>query len=246
MANLARFVSGQSQKDKVRLVTGTLVSYNGSLATVNVQGQNLTLTMMDSVSSTIAIGSTVVCQVSKGAGFVIGSVNTVSRTQSAVWTGGFSNPPVPRPITTGLSYTNVSPTQIGAYEDISGTWSNGAGANMTQSTISAGAWFYGSSFTSLSGKNLQSLEIYLPPLASGSYPLNVGYLLVANRPASTGIPPFNAVARSTSGWVSLPSSFVTALSGSLNAFAVGLSLSSNTASINPALPYGTLRIGWSK
>lgn len=240
-------LSTLTKRDDVpKLATGVLVSYTGSLATVNIRGQQLTLPMLDSVSSTIAIGSTVLCQVNKNSGFVIGSVNTVSRTTSATWTGGYSNPPVPRPSTQGVYYSNVSPNSVGAYEDLSGTWS-ATSAQFTQNTTQGGGWFYGATgFSSLTGKTLVSLEVYLPTLTSGTYPLTVGYHLLATRPSSAGMSPTGGVSRSTSGWVALPSSFVTALSGSLSAFGIGIVPSANTAVISNALPFGTLRIGWSK
>jgi hypothetical protein len=240
-------LSTLTKRDDVpKLATGVLVSYTGSLATVNIRGQQLTLPMLDSVSSSIAVGSTVLCQVNKNSGFVIGSVNTVSRTTSAAWTGGFSNPPVPRPSTQGIYYSNISPNARRGYDDFSGTFS-GSPPSFTQNDVSGGAWFYGSTaFSSLSGKTLVSLEVYLPALSSGTYPLAMAYHLYANPPGGLGGFGSVPVNRSGSGWVSLPSTWVTTLASNLSGFGVGVTTSTNTAVISNALPYGTLRIGWSK
>jgi hypothetical protein len=232
------------KKDVPKVKTGVLVSYVGSLATVAIDGQQMTLPMLDSVSSTIAVGSTVVCQVYGNSGFVIGSVNTVSRTASAAWTGGFSNPPVPRPSNRGYGYSNFSPVSRGAYDDTSGLFS-AASSTFTQSSTTGGAWFYGTgAFSSLAGRTVQSIEVYLPPLTSGAYPLNMAYHTYATRP--TGIAGLTSpTARSSSGWVALPTAWNTVLQSNLNAFGVGISTGTNTAVISNALPYGTLRIGWS-
>jgi hypothetical protein len=231
------------KKEGPKVKTGTLVSYSGYLATVSIEGQQMTLPMMDSVSTTIPVGSTVVCQVYGNSGFVIGSVNTVSRTTSAAWTGGFSNPPVPRPSSKGYGYSNFSPTQTGAYDDSAGSFS-AAGSTFTQSTTTGGAWFYGSgAFTSLSTRTVQSIEVYLPPLTSGAYPLNLAYHLYGTRPALGGMN--SPTARSASGWVTLPTAWNSVLQANLSNFGVGVTTGSNTAVISNALPYGTLRIGWS-
>lgn len=234
------------KKDVPKVKTGILVSYTGYLATVAIEGQQMTLPMMDSVSPTIAIGSTVVCQVYGNSGFVIGTVNTVSRTASAAWTGGFSNPPVPKPSSKGYGYSNFSWSQVGAYDDNSGLIS-AAGSTFTQSSTTAGAWYYGATaFSSLSQRTIQSIEIYLPALNSGAYPLYIGYHLNATRP-SAGAPIVggSAVTRSASGWVALPTAWTTIMQSNLSNFGIGLSTASNTAVISNALPFGTLRIGWS-
>lgn len=231
------------KKDVPRVKTGVLVSYNGYQATVAIEGQQMTLPVLDSVSTTIAVGSTVVCQVYGNSGFVIGSVNTVSRSASGAWTGGFSNPPVPRPSTKGYGYTNFSWSQVGAYDDSAGTFS-AAGSTFTQSLTTGGAWFYGSgAFNSLSGRTIQSIEVYLPPLSSGAYPLKLSYHLYGTRPANGGFPV--SVSRSTSGWVTLPTDWNAILQANLANFGVGITTSTNTAVISNSLPYGTLRIGWS-
>jgi hypothetical protein len=236
----------QSLKPSVpRVKTGVLVSYTGSLATVAIEGQQMTLPMLDSVSTTIAVGSTVVCQVYGNSGFIIGSVNTVSRSASGAWTGGFSNPPVPKPSTQGFGYSNFSPIGLGAYDDTSGTFS-AATSSFTQSSTTGGAWFFGASaFSSLSSRTIQSIEVYLPPLTSGSYPLNVAYHLYATRPG--GVAGFSGtpVTRSASGWVALPTTWNSVMQSNLTKFGVGISTSTNTAVISNGLPYGTLRIGWS-
>jgi hypothetical protein len=242
MANvLAKAVKNDTPKVK----TGVLVNYNGYLATVAIEGQQLTLPMMDSVSSTVAVGSTVVCQVFGKSGYVIGSLNTVSRTSSGAWTGGISNPPVPKPSTAGYGYSNFSPTNRGAYDDNSGLFTT-ATSVFTQSATTGGAWFYGTgAFSSLAGKTVQSIEVYLPPLTSGEYPLNVAYHLRATRP--TGVAGFSGspVTRNSSGWVALPTAWNSILQSNLNGFGVGITTNTNTATIANALPFGTLRIGWS-
>jgi hypothetical protein len=206
----------------------------------------MTLPMLDSVSATIPVGSTVLCQVYGNSGYVIGSVNTISRTASAVWTGGFNNPPVPKPSTAGFGYSNYSPNARGAYDDNTGLWST-AGGTFTQSTTTGGGWFYGlGAFNNLSSRTVESIEVYLPPLTSGSYPLQVSYHLQATRPTGIGGALLSPTARSTSGWVALPTAWNSILQANLANFGVGISPAANTAVINNALPFGTLRIGWSK
>jgi hypothetical protein len=236
----------QSLKPSVpKVKTGVLISYQNSVATVAIDGAQMTLPMLDSVSSSIAVGSTVVCQVYGSSGFVIGSVNTVSRTASAVWTGQIGNPPVPRPSSKGFSYSNFSPITRGAYDDNTGLFT-AATSQFTQSPTTGGAWFYGATaFSSLASRTIQSIEVYLPPLSSGAYPLNMAYHLHATRP--TGVSGFSGTSaeRSTAGWVALPTTWNSAMQSNLSNFGVGISTAANSAVISNALPYGTLRIGWS-
>jgi len=236
--------SKQVSKDAPVVRTGILQSYNGYIAQVAIDGNVLNLPMLDSVSATIPVGSTVVCQVFGASGYVIGSVNTVSRTASTTWTGGFGNPPVPKPSNAGLTFTTFAVKQAATW-GTPGTLTSTT--VLTQDTESVGAWFYGANaFSSLAGKTIKSLEVYLPALknTTDAYPLKFNYHTSAARASYS--PSFSGTTQtiSSSGWVTLSSSFVTGLSSNLSAFGLGIS-GTPTASISGAAPFGTLRIGWS-
>lgn len=237
--------------ETTKVKTGILQSYSGTLAQVAIDGNVLNLPMLDTIG-TPAVGSTVVCQVYGSTGYVIGSLNTNSRAASATWPGGYANPPVPNPSVPNASYSTFVPTQAGQYIDASGnnTSVSITGGQFSQNGVTAdgGSWYYGSSaFISLTGKTILSVDVYLPGLAGGNYPLNIGWHTSATRPSVGGQALFDFTLRSTSGWVSLPAPFATALSTRLTAFGVGIYgnvASIPFATISAANPYGTLRIGW--
>jgi hypothetical protein len=199
-----------------------------------------------------AVGITVICQVFGSTGYVIGSLNTNSRSASATWTGGYNNPPVPNPSVPNATFSTFLPAQAGQYVDATGNNTNVTitGGQFYQNGVTAdgGSWYYGSTaFSSLTGKTILSVEVYLPGLTSGTYPLNIGWHTNATRPSLGGNASFDFVTRSTSGWVSLPATFATALSTHLTGFGVGIygnSVAIPFATISAATPYGTLRIGW--
>ena len=237
-------VNQRINPETTKVKTGILQSYSGTLAQVNIDGNTLNLPMLDTIG-TPAVGSTVVCQVFGSTGYVIGTLNTNSRSASGFWTGGVNNPPVPNPSIPAASYSTFLPTQNGAWDSGAALWSAGAFAQNNTGPNGA-AWFYGAgAFSSLTGKTLISLEVYISGLLSGAYPLNFTYhtLSVRGTTNSGGLDSNATAQRSTSGWVSLPPAFVTALSANLSAFGVGI-YGGQAASLNPALPYGTLRIGW--
>lgn len=231
-----------------KIKTGILVSYTGASATVNIDGSELLLPMLDSISTTAPIGSTVVCSVNGASGYIIGTLNNTSRTASGSYTGSYWNPPVPKPSNLGYSYTNFMPAQVGTFNiqvvpfTVTSTTTLFANGNPGD----AGFWFYGTNaFSSLTGKNIQSVEVYMSPLLldTNTYPLTVISHKAATRPATTFTLGIGSQNSSASGWVNLGSDFVNELKTSLTAWGVGFS-SLTTANLRPNTPYGTLRVGW--
>ena len=241
-------------KDHPKIKNGVLISYAGTLAQVSIDGVTLSLQMLDSVSATIPVGTTVVCQVHGMTGYVIGSLATTSRSASGTWAGGYSNPPVPSPATLASNYLQVTPfggaNGSGNYNDSTASWAALSSGFQQDPVNSIGsAWFYGSTaFASVASKTLISLEVYLPSLSSGNYPLNFAWHNFATRPSgSPGGFQADRALRYTSGWVTLPTAFVTALGSNLSAFGIGImgDVGTQQATLSSsASPYGTLRIGW--
>jgi hypothetical protein len=235
-----------------KIRTGTLVSYVGSYATVNVDGTELLLPMLDSVNTSVPVGSVMVVQVFGGSGYVIGSLNNTDRAPSGAFTGSYLNAPVPKPSNLGFNYTNFSSRQVGTYSVgalpfvLNSTTALSSNAN----SETAAFWFYGANaFSSLVGKTLQSVEVYVSPLqsANDSYPLSYVSHTSATRPSTT----FSYGAAGSqnafqSGWVTLPSAFVTELASNLNNWGVGFQVNgiNQTASQRASAPYGTIRVGW--
>jgi hypothetical protein len=260
MLPIARVASTLS-KDVTKVKNGTLVYYNGSTAQVQIDGNILTLQVLDSVGTSLPVGTTVVCQVHGMTGYVIGSLGTVTRAASGTWTGSVYNPPVPRPNTFGITYSTFAPTSFGVFESLYGTQLTGqnkliqSGSYYVTTALGSGnaaiksAWFYGANaFTALSGKTIKSVEIYIPNLTNSadSYPLNFQYHTLATTPGSYASVALTGTTQNVSqgGWVTLSSAFITGLSGSLTAFGVGIS-GTPQATLTGASPFGTLRIGWS-
>lgn len=233
-----------------KVKTGVLVSYVGSYATVNIEGSELLLPMLDSVDTAVPVGSTVVCQVFGSSGYVIGSLNNANRAPSGAFTGSYSNAPVPRPSNLGYSYTNFTARQYGTFNtdvipftvtSTTATFANGSG--------NAGFWFYGSNaFSSLIGKNIQSVEVYISPLqvAEDSYPLTFYPHRAATRPSTTFVIGSGTSTASSSGWLTLSNTIVNDFKTNLSAWGVGFSVSgvTQTATLRAPAPYGTLRVGW--
>jgi hypothetical protein len=260
MLPIARMASAVN-KDTVKVKNGILVYYSGSTAQVQIDGNVLNLQVLDSVGTSLPVGTTVVCQVHGMTGYVIGSLNTVSRATSGTWTGSVYNPPVPRPNTAGINYTTFAPASFGVYENLYGTKITSAKLIQSNSyfvtvpnlgsgnaAIKSG-WFYGSNaFTGLTGKTIKTVEIFIPNLtdSTDAYPLNFQYHTLATAASSFAGLTLTGTAQTVSagGWVSLSTTFVAGLSANLTAFGVGIS-GTPQATLSGTSPFGTLRIGWS-
>jgi hypothetical protein len=209
--------------------------------------------MLDSVDTAIPVGSTVVCQVHGQTGYIIGSLNNTSRTPSGAFSGNYLNAPVPRPSNLGFSYTNFSARQVGTFGigQLPFTVVSTTALSANGNSEHAGFWFYGANaFSSLYGKTIETVEIFVSPLVleSDSYPVTFFPHYSATRPSTTfalGSPNQNS---SNSGWVTLSTSFVNDLKVNLNAWGIGFLVSglNQTANLRPAAPYGTLRVGWTQ
>lgn len=233
-----------------KIKTGILVSYVGAYATVNIEGAELLMPMLDSVDTAVPVGSTVVCQVYGGTGYVIGALGNANRTASGTFTGSYYNPPVPRPSNLGYQYTNFTARQIGTFNTAAlpytVTSTTTLFADNTGSTTNTGYWFYGANaFSSLTGKTIQSVEIYVSPflLDTNTYPMTFISHKAATRPSTTFTQGIGSTNSSMSGWVTLGTDFVNELKTNLSAWGVGF-ISNTTANLRPSAPYGTLRVGW--
>lgn len=235
-----------------KIRTGILVSYVGSYATVNVDGTELLLPMLDSVNTSVPVGSVMVVQVFGGTGYVIGSLNNTDRAPSGAFTGSYANAPVPKPSNFGFSYTNFSPRQVGTYSvgALPYTLNSTSSLSSSGNAETAAFWFYGTNaFSSLVGKTLETVEVYVSPLqnADDRYPLSYVSHTSATRPTTTfSFGSAGSQNSSQSGWVSLPTAFATQLASNLNGWGVGFLVNgiNQTASQRASAPYGTLRIGW--
>jgi hypothetical protein len=251
MSNVNK-LSKSIKPDAPKVRTGTLVSYVGSYATVNIDGAELLLPMLDSVNTSVPVGSIMVVQVFAGTGYVIGSLNNTDRAPSGAFTGSYANAPVPKPSNLGFSYTNFSPRQVGTYSVgvIPFVLNSTSSLSSSGGSETAAFWFYGTNaFSSLVGKTLQSVEVYVSPLqsANDSYPLSYVSHTSATRPSTTfSYGAAGSQNASQSGWVTLPSGFVTELGSNLNNWGVGFQVNgfTQTASQRASAPYGTIRVGW--
>lgn len=231
-----------------KIKTGILVSYVGSYATVNIEGSDLLLPMLDSVDTAVPVGSTMVCQVFGSTGYVIGSLNNTSRTASGAFTGNYLNAPVPRPSSLGFQYTNFTARQFGTFQTqtipftVTSTTQTFADVNGN-----TGYWFYGTNaFSSLNGRNIQTIEVFLSPMigANDSYPLFVTDHYAATRPSTTFLQGGGYQSVSRSGWITLDNTILNDFKANFNTgFGVGF-YSNTVANLRPAAPYGTLRVGW--
>lgn len=242
---LAKAVKPASPKIK----TGILVSYVGSYATVNIEGSDLLLPMLDSVDTAVPVGSTMVCQVYGSSGYVIGSLNNTSRIASDSHTGSYYNPPVPKPSTLGYNYTNFSARQYGTFNiDILPFTVTSTAQTFADATGNAGYWFYGTNaFTSLSSKTIQSIEVFLSPIvnSSDSYPIYMLDHSATTRPSTTFTQLRGFQTVSKSGWVTLDSTILADFKANyLSGFGVGFRTGVNQATLKASAPYGTLRVGW--
>lgn len=249
MASKQKALSKAITPSGPKVKTGVLVSYVGSYATVNIDGAELLLPMLDSVDTAVPVGSTVVVSVHGNTGYVIGSLNNQSRTASGAFTGSYANGPVPRPSNLGYQYTNFSARQVGTFNiDALPFTLTSTTAVFADPNGNAGFWFYGTNaFSSLAGKTIQSLEVYISPLlgASDAYPIYMLDHYANTRPTTTFSGGSAYQANSKSGWVTLDNTFLTEFrSNYATGFGVGFRTSTTYATLRASAPYGTLRVGW--
>lgn len=249
--------------------TGILTAITGNLGTVNINGSSLTLPMLDHISTTIAIGTTVVVQVTGNSGVIIGSLGTTTRTTATTPNNlAVPNPTPPRPGTNTIYYTTYFPTDAltwngTSWVQSSSNYGNGNGGFgiatlggnrnvILQDASSTGALFFGANrFGDLTNKNIKSVELYVPRLA---YPTNTFKFythLYGSVPA--GAPtiangPSVVTANTVNGWIQLPSSFITPfLTGTAGIAIAGTPNNGYTSATIPTTsPNGTLRIGWTR
>lgn len=246
-------------KDIIVMKTGTLISYGGGVATVEIEGGNVTLPMMDSIPATVPLGTAVICAVHGRTGIVIGTLNTTTRTNSDIYVG-VGNPPPPTPSKT--RYTTYSPKATGVWNNINHTWSKNPskvrqGDDYTTKTVNGnkttthtgsytGAWFYGSTsrFLDLETRTIESIEIFIGALAtkSDAYPFHFYTHESASIPSSALSLDNGPVSRQASGWVSLPIEYAESLIQNGGGIAIK---GTPNASLLTKTPYGTIRIGWS-
>lgn len=242
--------------------TGILIGITGNLGTVNVNGSTLTLPMLDHISTSIAVGTTVVVQVTGNAGVIIGSLGTTTRTTVGVPNNlTVPNPTPPRPVQNSIYYSTYFPTGASTWDGTqwyqaysnAGNGTGGFGIAglpqpreaILQDTSKTGLFVYGQGrFGDLSNKTIKSIEIYVPSAGTGSTTYKFYSHTYAAVPA--GAPTISngpSTVSAVNGWISMPSTmFASFLAGT-----AGLAISGAPAnSIFTASPYGTIRIGWTR
>lgn len=233
--NLAQAIRSENTSVK----TGQVVSYDVYSAVVNVDGQDISMKLMDHV--TVSLNRVVVCLLNGDTGFVIGTLDNTART------------PVASDGTASNSSTTVSTVQYGTYtyapKAISNYYSSGAWSynvnEVQQGTTpygtAKGFWFYGSKrFIGLKGKTITKVQIYLKFKTGSSATLGFhGYAGAPNSAPTTG-----GSASVKGGWVTLPTSFGTylAAAGTGGIAAIG----SSVATMKGLPDGGTLKISWKK
>ena len=244
--------------------TGILIGVSGIYGTVNINGQVLTLPMLDHLASAISLGTLVACQVQGNSGIIIGSLGTVSRTANLDTTIASPNPQPPKPTTSAIYYSTYFPTDAATYNTTTSTWyqatsnagtgNNGFGALalgsgsknvIAQDTNLKGLFVYGQNrFSDMSNKTIKSVEIFVPSAGTGS----TSYKFYSHTHAAipAGAPTLSngpSTVSAVGGWISMPSTMF----ASFQAGTAGLAIfGSPNATIYTASPYGTIRIGWTR
>lgn len=242
--------------------TGVLLAITGNLGTVNINGANVTLPMLDHISTSITIGTIVACQVQGNSGIIIGSLGTVTRSTATMPLNfNVPNPSPPRPVLNSLYYTTYFPTGASTWDGTqwyqaysnAGNGTGGFGIAglpqpkeaIAQDTGKTGIFVYGQGrFGDLSNKTIKSIEIYVPNAGTGSTTYKFYSHTHAAVPA--GAPTISngpSTVSAVGGWIAMPSTMFSAF----QAGTAGLAISGSPANaIFTASPYGTIRIGWSR
>jgi hypothetical protein len=241
MANSITSLTNSLKSDGAVIKTGIIVSNDVYTAVVNVEGVNLTLKLLDSV--TAGINRVAVCVIQGDTGFVLGTLDNTARTPSVDPMGTVSS----------SSSTTVISASSGTYSYTpkgTATWNTGnstytaINGNVSQSSVLDGYWFYGAGrFKELQGKTITGFQIYLK-FVSGSTASFV-YHLYGSQPSEFASWTGTLQTVNGGGWISLPTAWATTLIN--NAGTGGIAIVGNTASTAKGLPDGgTLKITWKK
>lgn len=243
-------------RDQGQLKTGIVQYYNGTSADVAIEGSVVTLNVLDSV--TLSLGLVVVCSIYGRTGYVIGSLGTTVRAESAYYDGGYGNPNPPdfstvQTNTTVYSYTDWAQwfgrTGSGTYgweQDLNGggIFTTNTGA-LTASPTSgeAGFYFYGNgAFSELANAiAIQKIELYLnrtdASAAAWIYSHTYG-----TRPGTTTAPTianlYQPIVIDGAAWVELP---VATFGSLLQTGTFGIALQNGNYD---AVGYGQIRVTW--
>lgn len=225
------------KSDGAVVKTGQIVSYGAYDAVVNVDGQNISMKLMDHV--TAGLNRVVVCAVQGDTGFIIGTLDNTARTPVAA-DGNATNDSTTVTSTTSGTYS-YAPKTVANFATAFGQWASSSTVN--QGTGTQGFWFYGSGrFKSLQGKTVTKFQIYIK-FTSGSS-ASVKYHFYGSKPSGT--PTVGGTAQGVSGgWITLPTSWADALiAGSGTG---GIAATGSTSAAMKGLPDGgTLKISWKK
>lgn len=235
--NLAQAIS--SNAAYVR--TGSIVSNTSNTAVVNIDGQNIEMKLLDSVTTNL--NRTVVCLVQGDTGFIIGTLDTTARTPVAADGSNSSSSNVTTAVQYG-TYT-YAPNYAYTYNGTTG-WEKSPG-NPLQGTTSYGSlkgfYFYGiKRFSGLKGKTITKVQIYVKVLSGSSVTLAYhGYATKPSGVIATG----GSQVVTKSGWVTVPDSWGTYLAGGTGQGGIAI-IGTNVAQAKGAPDGCTIKISWKK
>lgn len=224
--------------------TGQVNSFDVYTATVSIDGVLITLKLMDHV--TVSLNRVVVCIVQGDTGFVIGTLDTTTRTPQAA---NESATPTSSKLVPTVTYgTNTyTPKSVGNWKSGTSTgWTSLDGRVWQTYGVDRyqGCWFYGKGrFKSLQGKTITKVQIYVRFIVGTTATLqyHIHPSVPAGAPTTGGTPQ----TVTGGGWVTLPNSWADVLKsgdGSGGIIAVGTPL----AKMKGLPDGGTLKISWKK
>jgi hypothetical protein len=258
--NLASMLS----MGNMTLKTGVVQQFVNGTVNVAIEGSVINLPVMDSV--TLSLGQSVVCAVNGANGYVIGSLNGTTRSDSGWYTGGYGNPQPPDysqedPYTTAVY--QVDAVSASALRNTTYTQSILGAAdpyNATNSSVNGSwvHWYYGSgAFAPVVGTTVVKVEANLytnrDPASGGNNSASTVWTLNThlNGVSTTSAPSVTTTGKSGSyndgtwvGWVDVTSQLSSIVSTTAS---FGIALSTGPAGgsnaniwVNPT--YGSLRI----
>lgn len=229
------------KSDTASVKTGSIISFDVYSAVVNVDGQNITMKLLDSV--TAALNKVVVCIVQGDTGFIIGTLDTTTRTPTASTGDAVSNSNTVPSVSYG-TYT-YTPNYTYVYNGTTG-WES-AITDLKQGITPYGTLrgfsFYGMNrFSGLKGKTITKVQVYVK-IKSGTS-VTLAYHGYGTKPAGS-ITTGSSQVVTSSGWVTVPDSWGTYLAGGTGTG--GLAIIGTNVATAKGVPDGlTIKISWKK